>query len=86
MQGHSSNNMKVLTPVFEYATRKVEENQERFKLNGTHWFLVCADCVNSLDKNLPTASKIIEALSATRKEVDLELHGRAGQNSDVRRD
>lgn len=36
----------------EYAIRKVQPNQERFKLNGAHWLVVCADDVNSLGRNI----------------------------------
>jgi len=32
----------------EYAIRKVQPNQERFKLNGAHRLVVCADDVDLL--------------------------------------
>jgi hypothetical protein len=32
----------------EYAIRKVQPNQERFKLNGAHRLVVCADHVDLL--------------------------------------
>jgi hypothetical protein len=33
----------------EFAIRRVQENQDGFKLNGTHQFLVYTDGVNILD-------------------------------------
>jgi hypothetical protein len=36
----------------EYVIRKVQENQVRLKLNGTHPFLACLDDMNLLGNNI----------------------------------
>jgi hypothetical protein len=41
----------------EYAVGKVEENQVRLKLNGTHQLVVCVDEVNLLGGNISTIKK-----------------------------
>jgi hypothetical protein len=43
----------------EYGVRKVQENQVRMKLNGTHQLLVYADDVNLLRNNTDTIKKNI---------------------------
>jgi hypothetical protein len=37
---------RIITITLEYPIRKIQENQERTKLNGTHQILVSADNVN----------------------------------------
>jgi hypothetical protein len=48
--------------LLEYAIRKIQENQMRQKLNGTHQLLVCADDVNLLENNITIIKKNTETL------------------------
>jgi hypothetical protein len=68
-----------LSPLFfkfalEYAIVKVQENQMRLKLNGTHQFLAYADDVNVLGDNMDTIKKNSETLIDPSKEVGLEIN------------
>jgi hypothetical protein len=46
----------------EYTIRRVQANQEGFKLNGTHQLLVYADDVNILGGSIHTIRKNTDAL------------------------
>jgi hypothetical protein len=37
-----------------YTIRKIQENQKRLKLNGTHWLLVITDDVNIFGGDINT--------------------------------
>jgi hypothetical protein len=46
----------------QYAIRRVHENQEGLKLNGTHQPLAHADDVHIVEENIDTSKKNTEAL------------------------
>jgi hypothetical protein len=58
----------------EYAIKKVQENEEGLKLNGTRHFLVYAIDVNTLDGTINTTQKKSEALIFSNKEISIEFN------------
>ena len=58
----------------EYDIRRVQVNQDGFKLNGTHQLLVYADDVNILGESIHTVKENAEALIVASKETGLEVN------------
>jgi hypothetical protein len=81
----------------EYVIRKVQENQMRLKLNGTHQPLAYTDYVNLLGDNMDTINKNTETLIEAGDEIGLEIniektkymllyrHQNVGQNRDIKK-
>jgi hypothetical protein len=58
----------------EYAITRVQENQVRLKLNGTHQLLAYGDYVNLLGDNVDTIDKNKDSLIDASKKVGLEIN------------
>jgi hypothetical protein len=56
----------------EYDIRRVQENQEWLKLNGTHQNLVSTDYVRIVVENIDTLKRNTEAILGASRKVDLE--------------
>jgi len=68
----------VLTPMLfnftlEYAIRRVQENRDGLKLNGTHQLLAYADDVNILGGSIHTLKENAEVLVAATRQIGLEV-------------
>jgi hypothetical protein len=58
----------------EYVISKVQENQMKLKLNGTHQLLLYANDVNLLKDNIDTTKKNTETLTDASKEAGLKVN------------
>jgi hypothetical protein len=64
----------LLLTLLKNTIKKVQENNVRLKLNGTHQLFVHADDVNLLGDNINTIKKNIETLIDASKDVGLEIN------------
>jgi hypothetical protein len=64
----------IVSFVLEHAIRRIQANQEGFKLNGTHQRLVYADNVNILGGCIHAIKKNTVALVVASKEIGLEVN------------
>jgi sorting nexin-29 len=58
----------------EHAIRRVQDNQEGLKLNGTHQLLAYAEDVNTVGEHTDNIKEHTEALFDASKEVGLEVN------------
>jgi len=60
--------------VLEYDIRRVQQNQDAMKLNGTHQLLVYGDVVKILGGSINTTQNNTEALVLANKEIGLDVN------------
>ena len=58
----------------EYVIKRVQENEDVLKLNGTHQLVVYADDVNILGGSVHTIKENTETLVVASKEIGLEVN------------
>jgi hypothetical protein len=58
----------------QHSIRRVQENQEGLKLNGTDQLFTFTDDVNIVGENIDTIKKNTESLSVASKEVRLDVN------------
>ena len=58
----------------EYAIKRVQVNQDGWKLNGTHQLLAYAVDVNILEGSAHTVQENVEGLLVSTKETGLEVN------------
>ena len=58
----------------QYASRRVQVNQDGLQINGKNQLSVCADDDNMLGGSVHTIKKNAEALQVRSKEIGLEVN------------
>jgi hypothetical protein len=69
----SALSLLLLNYALEYAMRRVQANQDGFKINGTHLLPVYADYLNTLDESTHNIYKIKEVVLVAGHEIVREF-------------